>query len=146
MEKVYFDSSVLLAILFSEAKAEEASKIWGTHSEKVSSILLESECLIGIRRYAARAGSKAPAGWMEGRLDFLRRSLAGVTAKEVDPDILSILHRESSLADCGTLDAIHLATALHFRERSDEPFFLVSFDSKMRETAAKLRLEVLPVH
>jgi predicted nucleic acid-binding protein len=58
--------------------------------------------------------------------------------------VLEALDREPALAECRTLDALHLATALYLRERASEGFRLVTFDDRMRQTGLKLGLEVGP--
>lgn len=105
--------------------------------------MLEAECLIVLRRFAARAGEKIPTGWLDERFSILNHITSEFTAKNVDAEILGLIRSEKRLAGSRTLDAIHLATALYFRDKSDE-FVLVSFDQSMRETAAKLKLAVLP--
>jgi predicted nucleic acid-binding protein len=140
----YFDSSVLLSIVLNEARSARAASVWEDQESKVSSILLGAECWTSMRRHFLRVGTTPPSGWLEERTGFLLDFLSDVELKQVDKEVLSLLQKESALAECRTLDAIHLATALLFRERSDEDFFLVSFDEKMRRTAAKLKLEVLP--
>jgi predicted nucleic acid-binding protein len=142
--RTYFDSSVLLTVLLAEPRAEEASKVWLESEAKVSSILLEAECLNAIRRYASSIGKKIPAGWVEERVAFMGESLADLTAKHVDGEVLSAIRSESALSDCRTLDAIHLATALYFRAKGDDELRLASFDVKMRETARKLGFKLLP--
>jgi predicted nucleic acid-binding protein len=144
MPLAYFDSSVLLTVLLGEPRAEEASKLWLEYEDKVSSILVEAECLNGLRRYAARMGKKVPSKWLEEKSNFLGESLTDLTAKHVDGEILSVVRAESGLADCRTLDAIHVATALYFKSKSEESLTLVSFDDRMRETAKSLGLNVLP--
>ncbi|HKP96084.1 MAG TPA: type II toxin-antitoxin system VapC family toxin [Fibrobacteria bacterium] len=144
MSRAYFDSSVLLAVLFGEARAEEAAKLWIGHEDKVSSILLEVECLNGLRRYAAKMGKKIPSKWLEEKAAFLSESLTELTIKHVDGDVLSVVKAESGLSDCRTLDAIHVATALFFKSGSGENLSLVTFDERMRGIAQKLGLDVLP--
>lgn len=144
MSLAYFDSSVLLTVLLGEPRAEEASKLWLEYEEKVSSILMEAECLNGLRRYAARVGKKIPPKWLEEKSIFLAESLSDLTAKHVDGEILSVIKAERRLSDCRTLDALHVATALYFKSKNEESLALVSFDDRMRETAKKLGLDVLP--
>lgn len=144
MSRAYFDSSVLLAVLLGEARAEEAAKLWLGHEDKVSSILAEVECLNGLRRYAAKMGKKIPSKWLEEKIAFLGESMTDLTAKHMDGEILSVVKAESGLSDCRTLDAIHVATALFFKSKGETDLHLVSFDDRMRETAKKLGLSVLP--
>lgn len=144
MAKDYFDSSVLLTVLLAEPRAEEAAGLWLESPGKVSSILLEAECLNGLRRYVSRMGKKVPSGWLDDRVAYMGECLTDVVTKNIDSEILSQLRSGKNLSDCRTLDAIHLATALYFSVRGEEELRVVSFDAKMRETAAKLGLKTLP--
>jgi len=145
MKVAYFDSSALLSVLLQEAKAETAANLWNQYTRRVSSILLNAECSTGLRRYFARSGLDPKKGWLEERAEFLSGALATVQIAPVDGRILDILKERSELSDCRTLDALHLATALHFSAKSDEGLVVVSLDERMRRTAKKLKLEVLPV-
>lgn len=144
MGPAYFDSSALLSILLKEARAEAAAALWDRFAVRVSSILLNAECWIGMRRHFARNQIAPVAGWMEERSDFLSEALAAVQIMPVDGRILEIMKATSELADCRTLDALHLATALYFSSKGDDAIVVVSLDERMRQTARKLKLEVLP--
>lgn len=145
MNTVYFDSSALLSVVLKAARAAELSLLWEKAESKVSSILLEAECWIGLRRHWMREGVTPDAGWMSERSDFLSGVLTELDVKQIDGNIISMIRKEPVLAECRTLDAIHLATALLFKSKSDEGFRLVSLDQKMRQIAMKLNLDVLPV-
>jgi predicted nucleic acid-binding protein len=110
----------------------------------VSSVLFEAECIVTLRRYAARAPKRLPKPLLEQRTSFFREQLQSVSLRDVDSDILAVLHDEPSLAGCRTLDAVHLATALFFRAQTNESVTVVTFDERMRETAKKLQFDVLP--
>ncbi len=64
--------------------------------------------------------------------------------KRIDDDILDIIRKNAFLANCRSLDAIHVATALYFKPYQDEPIQIVTLDSRMRETAGKAGFTVLP--
>lgn len=145
MKVAYFDSSALLSVVLQEAKAETAANLWNQYILRVSSILLNAECWTGMRTYFARSGLDPTKGWLEERSEFLSGALATVQIAPVDGRILEILKERAELADCKTLDALHLATALHFSAKSDEGLIVVSLDERMRQTAKNLKLEVLPV-
>lgn len=144
MQVAYFDSSALLSILLQEAKAEASAALWSRFNRRVSSILLNAECWIGMRRHFARIQMEPQAAWLEERSDFLSAALTSVHILPVDERILGILKGRAELAECRTMDALHLATALHFSEGSDAGLVLVSLDERMRQTAKKLKLEILP--
>lgn len=144
MKVAYFDSSALLSVLLQEAKADTAAALWNQFTRRVSSILLNAECWIGMRRHFARSGLDPKKGWLEERAEFLSGALATVQITPVDGRILEIMKAQAELADCKTMDALHLATALHFSAKNDEGLVVVSLDERMRQTAKKLKLEVLP--
>ncbi len=144
MRTAYFDSSALLSILLQEPKAGTAASLWDQFSQRVSSILLNAECWIGIRRYFALNRLSPEAKWLEERSDFLSHALASVQIMPVDGRILEIMKTRSELSDCKTMDALHLATALYFSSKGDEGIVVVSLDSRMRQTAKRLKIEVLP--
>lgn len=140
----YFDSSVLIAMLLKEARSEQAGKLWAQQEARVSSLLLSAECWVTMRRHFLRLGTESSASWLEERGEFLQAALGGMELKRTDEEILELIRKEPRLAECRTLDAIHLATALLFKSRMGEGFALVSFDQKMRETAGRLGLSLLP--
>ena len=145
MIRAYFDSSVLVAILLGESTSSEAASLWEQNTNRVSSLLLEAECFITLQRQAPRAGKILAPAWAKERIEFLAEFLDEITLQKVDDEIVRVLRREPLLAECRTLDAIHLATALFFHERAArEDFVIVSFDKRLRETAAKLNMKVLP--
>jgi predicted nucleic acid-binding protein len=140
----YFDSSAILVFLLQQPGADQALEFWYQTESKTSSILLEAECLITLRRSALKVQGADSEKWLSARIALLNQCIQEITLKELDASILEIIQRETALAECRTLDAIHLATALFFRERGDEDYVLVSYDERMRKTAAKLQLRILP--
>ncbi len=144
MQVAYFDSSALLSILLQDAGAGVSADLWSRFSRRVSSILLNAECWNGMRRHFARIQMEPKFAWLEERSDFLSAALASVHVLPVDERILGILRERAELSECRPMDALHLATALHFSEGSDAGLVAVSLDEQMRQTARKLKLEILP--
>jgi predicted nucleic acid-binding protein len=145
MPIAYFDSSVLLSILLQEERATAMAELWDSYPERVSSILLGTECWIVMKRQFLSAKRQPSAGWWEERSRALDAALASLQIKPVDSSILEELRKTAALAECRTLDAIHLATALYYRAKSGEDLILVSLDDRMRKTAAKLKMKILPL-
>jgi len=118
----YLDSSVVLrAILGQGPRLEE----WDTIQRAVASALVEVECVRVLDRLAL----------LEGLSDAeLSRSRQGVfrllEAIEVVPLGEGVLQRASQPqpTSLGTLQAIHLATALAWREAAGEPLTLATHD------------------
>ena len=142
--RAYFDSSAVLAFLLQQKEGVEAAKIWMDHDARVSSILLKAECLINLRRNATGLPKTASKEWLQDRFAVLSNCLDEVNLKDLDDSILEVMNQEAGLVECRTLDAIHLATALYFREKGDEDLVLVSLDVRMRKTAVKLKIKILP--
>jgi predicted nucleic acid-binding protein len=140
----YFDSSALLAFLMQQPGGEETGELWNQVDGKVASLLLDAECLISLRRNALRVQGIDGEKWLTPRLSALSQLLQEITLKEFDTSIQEVIRRENLLSECRTLDAIHLATALYFREQGGEDFGIVSLDEKMRRTSLKMGLPVWP--
>ena len=60
---VYLDSSVILSIIFQEPTLDKTIEIWKSSEMRVSSILLEAECKISIKRYFFHNKKKLPSTW-----------------------------------------------------------------------------------
>lgn len=131
----YVDSSVLLSYLFGVDRAFASA----VRSEKLgSSRLLLVECARVIDRYR-----------LEGRLDDLQSALAreqvqsvasGMHVLEITPAILERA-AQSFPTVVGTLDALHLASALEWR--SVEPqLVLLTQDRQMATCARSLGLRL----
>jgi len=107
---VYVDSSVVVRILFGEP---EPLAMWTRIERAVSSELLGVECLRTLDRLRLR-------DHLDGRLFGERRRamLEVIGAIETVPLERSILERAGDPfpTSIGTLDAIHLATALAIRD------------------------------
>lgn len=133
----YFDSSVLLAILSRDRHADLAADLWDRFEERVSSILLQAECLTVTQKLARQTPRYVIP---KGTLDHY---LSTMEIKDVDQSIIQILQQKPELSFCRSLDALHLATALFFRENCDDPFYLATFDKRMSEAAKRVGFEVL---
>jgi predicted nucleic acid-binding protein len=135
----YFDASVVVSLVKRNPGSVRAAELWIAEMNRVSSTLLAVECMTAVRRGGAEGWPSA--GEVEPRLDLI---LGEVTFKQLDADIVEIVKRTPALARCRSLDVVHLATALHFAERSDEPLALATFDARMAEVAASVGLRVVP--
>lgn len=140
---VYFDSSLVLSILLNESISLEAAKIWSENRLRISSVLLEAECYIGLRRQNTKKNNTSKTS-IEKNLLFIADRLETVTLTAFDSKILPIIRAEKLLAACRSLDAIHIATAIYLRDNTGEEIKIASFDSRLRETAIKLNFDVLP--
>lgn len=138
----YFDSSFLLAGLLGQEGGESFAAFWDAEPVKLSSILIEAECVTAVRRLAVTQTSRPPAEFIAEQESLLEKYLPAVTVMHVNKTVVSRLRQESLLGKCRTLDAIHLATALLFREHADEPITLCTNDSRMSEVGTEFGFPV----
>ena len=131
----YFDSSVLLAIILDEEKQEEAFEYW-QNSIKVSSILLKIETIIGLRRTFERNKHKLANDWLNKKTKILDECLNEVNFMIINNKIEREIYLRKELSQCRALDAIHIATAIQFREINDnKETILYTFDKTMHNLA-----------
>jgi len=131
----YFDSSVLLAILLDEDRQEDAYNYW-QNSIRVSSILLRIETVIGLRRTYEANKRKLEDEWLNKKIKILDEYLNEVNYITVNSKIEREIYLRKELAQCRALDAIHIATALQFREiNNNEETCLYTFDRSMHNLA-----------
>ena len=132
---VYLDSSVVIRIVFGEPDPLE---IWSRIERPVSSQMLGVECLRTLDRVRLR-------DHLDGRaFGERRRAMIDVIATiEIVPLEDSILERAGDPfpTSLGTLDAIHLATALAIRE--DLPGMLfATHDDELGLAASSMGFDV----
>lgn len=125
----YVDSSVVLRILL---RQPEPLREWKQIANGVASTLLEVECLRTIDRLRHRAGL------MPAQAAELVKAVFELTARmEVVEITPGVLRRAASPmpTPLGTLDAIHLATASHWREARLTELAFATHDSSLAEAA-----------
>ncbi len=141
----YFDSSAILAKLLGQEPDPVVAELWQSSEERLASSLLIIECVVGIRRAARRRGFQGDDSWAHLRIAAADQAFGEVTFKPVDQSIEEIVRSTPILAECRTLDAIHVATALHFQPFSEGRFEIVTLDKRMKEVAGRLGLKAVPV-
>ncbi len=140
----YFDSSVILSELLAEKIHPLLDELWNGAEERLSSSLLRIECVTAIRRAALLQRVVADAGWVHERLDVLSGFLDSLNFKAIDGSIEEVIRLTPALANCRTLDAIHVATALHFKPYVEGPLEVVTLDRRMKQLAEKMGFQVQP--
>ena len=137
----YFDSSVLLAIILDEDKQEEAYRYWQS-SIKASSILLKIETVIVIRRIYENQKYHLGNGWLTKKMKILEEYLNEVNYMVINHKLEQKIFLMKELAQCRALDAIHIATALQFREiNNNEETNLYTFDKAMHNLARSYKFK-----
>lgn len=114
---VYVDSSVLLRVILGEP---EPLSSWGRISHAVSSELIRLECLRTIDR--ARIQLRLTDDAVSRQRANVMEAIEGFS---LVPPTTAVLHRaaEPFPTLIGSLDAVHLASALLVREQYDELLF-----------------------
>ena len=121
----YLDSSVLLRVVLGQPKR---LKEWKRITRAVASALVEVECLRTLDRL--RLLEAVADDQIAARREAIYRLLESVEVVEPTRPILA--HASQPMpAALGTLDAIHLATALVWRERTGENLVLATHDSAL---------------
>ena len=128
-------------MLFCDQNSDRALKLWSQKTERISSSLLEVECLNVINRYALRLPSKVSLEWRAQSQRWLDRTLGNLTLISINSLIRDKIRSELNLGALRTLDAIHVATALLFRQ-VELGVEIATFDTKMIASLEKYELQL----
>jgi predicted nucleic acid-binding protein len=133
----YVDASVLLRVVLGEpGRLAE----WEDIDEGVTSELAEVECLRSIDRLALLG--RIPPGRAPERRAAVYRLLDELSVFEVARPVLSRAATPFP-TPLGTLDAIHLATAILWREQNGRRFPLATHDAALGVAARASGFEVV---
>lgn len=121
----YLDASVLLRVVLGEPGR---LKEWPAIEEGVASALAEVECLRTLDRLRLRGALSDQE--MAERRGAMLELLDAVALVEVTAPVLRRA-ADPFPTPLGTLDAIHLATALAWREERDSPLLLATHDASL---------------
>ena len=133
----YLDASVVLRLVLNErGRIKEWAKLTGA----VASALTEVECLRTLDRLT-RSGALESAE-VASRRELVYRLLEGVEVIELTR---SVLRRASEpfATPLGTLDAIHLSTALLWRDVRDADLLMATHDKALGVAARSVGLRVI---
>ena len=134
---VYAESSAILAWLLGESGADAVAEVLAGAEHVVASTLTELEC----RRALSRGVVAGTITETEHRaaLQLLQDAARHWTLMAMDGPILDRAGRSFPVEPVRTLDALHLAAALAFRDALGD-VTLVSNDERIRANAAALGL------
>jgi len=135
----YLDSSVLLRVILGQ---RDALPEWGRVSQGIASALMEVECLRTLDRLRLSSGY-ADAVLAERR-EAVYRLTEAMDIVEVSQPILSRAAQPLPTT-LGTLDAIHLATALLWKERFGKALAMATHDVALAIAARASGLPVVGV-
>lgn len=133
----YLDSSVVLRILFDEP---DPLKEWADIVQGFSSRLLKLECFRSIDRQRL-ANRIDDADVAEYTVD-LNTMLAHIGLLPITEPLLESAERSFQVR-LGTLDSMHLATALAWRETRDRDLVIATHDIEMGRAAQTLSFQVI---
>jgi uncharacterized protein len=133
----YLDSSVLLRVVLGQ---RDALKEWNRVTRGVASALAEVECLrtLDRLRVAERHSDEAIAE----RRQTVYRLMESIEVIEVGRAVLSRASQPLPTV-LGTLDAIHLATALLWKERTSSELVMATHDASLAVAAKASGLRVI---
>ena len=133
----YIDSSVLLRVLFGQSNA---LKEWKKIERGMSSALIEVECLRTLDRLRLVEGLGEDV--IAIRREGFFRLLEGLEIIELTNPVLARASQPMPTT-LGTLDAIHLATALLWKEQVKENLVMATHDTALGLAAKASGLTVV---
>jgi len=133
----YVDSSVLLRLVLEQPRSLPE---WGAVERGVISPLVETECLRSLDRWRLR--ERAPEAEVALRREAVFRLLETLEVVELTREVLSRAAQPLPVG-LGTLDAIHLATALLWSERSRSALVMATHDAALGLAARAMGLRVI---
>ncbi len=136
---VYLDSSVLLRVVL---RQRNALKEWAVISQGVASALIEVECLRTLDRL--RLTEDQADDVVAERREAIYRLMEAMEVVDISQAILSRASQPLPTA-LGTLDAIHLATALLWKERMARDLSMATHDAALAMAARASGLPVIGV-
>ena len=108
----YYDSSILLAAMPEQGPLDRSVSLWEPTQIRLSPVLSKIESMIGVRRAGMLQKLPPDGPWCTERIRLLDSYLDELECKRIDDDIHDMIRKTPSLANCRSLDAIHVATAL----------------------------------
>jgi len=133
----YLDSSVLLRVVLGQPNK---LKEWGSIESGVASALVEVECLRTLDRLRLR--QRLPDAELASRRAVIFRLTEEMEVVEASNVVLARASQPLP-TPVGTLDAIHLATALLWRERGAPELVMATHDVALGIAARACGFQVL---
>ena len=139
---LYVESSAILAWLLGEPSATVAMRELRAADSIVTSSLTALECARGLSR-ATALGRITNASELAA-LRLLDEAEASWDVHDLSERVIARARRSFQSDPVRTLDALHLATALIFKEALGE-LCMLSFDQRIRNNALAMGIAVRPV-
>jgi predicted nucleic acid-binding protein len=135
----YVDASVLLRVALGQS---DSLPQWRDIDDGVASALVTPECLRTLDRLRLR--TKLPDADVAARRAAILALIASLQIVEIDSNVLDRAAQPMP-TELGTLDAIHLATALLFRDQYRANLVMATHDAALALGAQAHGLAVLGV-
>ena len=133
----YLDSSVLLRIVLGQ---RDALKEWPRVAQGVASALVEVECLRTLDRLRLAEGYADDV--IAERREAIYRLMEAMEVVDVTNGVLARAAQPLPTA-LGTLDAIHLATASLWKERTRKTLAMATHDTALAVASKAIGLRVI---
>ena len=133
----YLDSSVVLRVVLGQSGS---LREWKAVETGVASALLEVECVRTLDRLRLLEG--IAEGAIARRREAVYRIVEALTVIEPTRPVLARAAQPLPVV-LGTLDAIHLATALLWRERTDADLVMATHDAALGLAARAVGFRVI---
>lgn len=141
---LYIDSSFLLNIFYSEDNFQKYLEIFNSNDKKFSSILLEIESFRSLNLFYNVNKKSLDKAWLTESENILNELLSQITFKNLDFDIQTEIRKNRNILELKSLDATHLATAIHFRRMISDDLIICTLDDKLRKVSKKFEFKILP--
>lgn len=133
----YLDSSVLLRVVIGQ---RDTLKEWQRVTQGIASAIVEVECLRTVDRL--RVAQEFSDEMIAERREAVYRLLEAIEIVEITYSVLSRAAQPLPTA-LGTLDAIHLATALLWKEQTGKDLSMATHDLALAIAAKASGLRVI---
>jgi predicted nucleic acid-binding protein len=135
----YVDASVLLRLAFGQPNALAE---WGQINRGISSALIRTECLRSLDRVRLRNQLD------DAEISILRSTILSLASSfqlvDLDADVLNRAAQPMP-TELGTLDAIHLASALLWQETFGESLTMATHDRALAIAAQAYGMKVIGI-
>lgn len=136
----YFDTSVVAKQYLAERGSDQARELFGLH-QLVSSLLMPLELASGFRRRLA--AREVTSSEYESVLRDIADDRTRWELVSLEEEVMRGAERLVRRIVIRTLDAIHVASALHVREGTGISLAFVTADARQREAAERAGLRVV---
>ena len=141
---LYLDTSALVKKYVEESRSAEVRECIAQHQSTATATISRAECAASFAR-AVRRGSLTETAARTGHRQFVREWKTYMRIRVTE----SLVERADDVAWTFRLrgyDAVHLAAALEWHDRMDEPITVATFDQDLWRAAAEAGLDRFPAN